>query len=262
MSAQQGTSTTTVKSVDRVLDLLEIISSAGGRLAIGDIAQRTDIPLPTVHRFLRTLVTRGYVRQLPDRRYALGYRMVPLGRAANNFVGLNIESVLNSLVHQLGESVSLAILSNDKAEYLAQATSPQSVRHTVELGKRVELYATSVGKALLMLMPPAEIEISLRNFELVPFTEHTITDAAVLLADVRLAQERGYAIDRQESEIGLVSVAASARSPFETHMAIALSGPLTRMTDGKIARAVPLLQEATRQLSARQSESVIAARTT
>lgn len=259
MSANTRQSASPVRSVDRVLDILETISSAGGRLSIGEIAQRAEIPLPTAHRFLRTLVVRGYVRQLPDRRYALGYRMVPLGRAANNFVGLNIESVLSSLVHQLGESVSLAILSNDKAEYVAQAPSPNGIRHTVELGRRVELYSTSVGKALLTLLPEAELEISLRNFDFTPLTEHTITDAAVLVADVRLAKERGYAIDRQESEIGLISVAASARSPFETHMAIALTGPLSRMTDEKIAQAVPLLQEATRQLSARQSESVIAA---
>ncbi|MBC9936521.1 MULTISPECIES: IclR family transcriptional regulator [unclassified Leucobacter] len=250
-----------VKSVDRVLDLLEVLASAGGRLAIGDIAQRTGIPLPSTHRLLRGLVSRGYVRQLPDRHYALGFRMVPLGRAANNFVGLNIESVLNPLVQTLGESVSLAILSNDKAEFIAQAVSPLSIRHTVELGKRVELYSTSVGKALLGLLPDSEVEASLKNLDFISSTEHTITDMAVLLADVRLSKKRGYALDRQESEAGLVSVAAAAKSEFDTHLAIALSGPLSRMTESKIAQAVPLLQAATQQLCSRQSESVLAAST-
>lgn len=259
MRAQAEDSAPPVKSVERVFDLLEQLADAGGQLSIVEIAERSGIPLPTTHRFLRTLVARGYVRQLGDRRYALGFRMVPLGRAANNFAGLNVESVLRPLVHQLGESVSLAILLNDKAEYVAQVATSHTIRHTVEVGQRVGMHSTSVGKALLGLLPDTEIDVTLRNMEFVAATEHTITDPAVLLADVRLSRERGYAIDRQESETGLVSVAASARSPFDTYLAVALSGPLPRMDESKIADAVPLLQDAARQLCSRQSESVRAA---
>jgi IclR family acetate operon transcriptional repressor len=61
-----------VQSVTRALDLLEVAAAAGGRMAISEIAATAGLPLPTIHRLVRTLVDRGYVRQLPNRRYALG----------------------------------------------------------------------------------------------------------------------------------------------------------------------------------------------
>ena len=61
----------------RALDLLEVVAGRGGTLAIGEIAALAEIPLPTAHRLLRTLVDRGYMRQAPDRRYTLGFRLVP-----------------------------------------------------------------------------------------------------------------------------------------------------------------------------------------
>ena len=76
-----------VQSVQRALDLVEIVAAGGGQMAIGEIAAGCDIPLPTIHRLLKTLIERGYMRQLPNRRYALGYRLVPLGAAAGTMVG-------------------------------------------------------------------------------------------------------------------------------------------------------------------------------
>ncbi|MDI6023180.1 IclR family transcriptional regulator [Leucobacter sp. UT-8R-CII-1-4] len=259
MSKQMQSTTSPVKSVDRVLDILEALASAGGRLSIVDLAAAAGMPMPTAHRFLRGLVNRGYVRQLPDKHYALGFRMIPLGRAANNFAGLNVESLLRNLVLQLEESVSLAILINDKAEYVARVLSPHAVRHSVEIGERVELYSSSVGKSLLALMPATEVELTMKNMDFRQITPQTIVSPAVLMADVRLCAERGYAIDRQESEIGAVSVAAAARSEFDTYLSISLSGPSTRMTDELIAAAVPLLQDAAEQLCSRQSQSVLEA---
>ena len=139
MSKQTPSTISPVKSVDRVLDILEALASAGGRLSIADLADAAGMPMPTAHRFLRGLVNRGYVRQLPDKHYSLGFRMIPLGRAANNFAGLNVESVLRNVTRQLEETVSLAILINDKAEYVARVLSDHAVRHSVEIGARVDL---------------------------------------------------------------------------------------------------------------------------
>ena len=73
-------SETGVQSVHRAFDLLEVVVERGGSATIGEIATAAGIPLATAHRLLRTLVERGYMRQSPDRRYALGFRLVPLGR--------------------------------------------------------------------------------------------------------------------------------------------------------------------------------------
>src|ERR1044071_801135 len=97
-----------VQSVDRALDLLEVVAARGGALTIGEIAAEAGIPLPTTHRLLRTLVERGYMRQAPDRRYALGFRLLPLSSVANGMVGAGAERALARLVDALGETANLA----------------------------------------------------------------------------------------------------------------------------------------------------------
>ena len=68
-----------VQSVERVFDILEIMATVGGSIGVSELAERAALPVPTIHRLIRTLVSRGYVRQLPTRRYALGPRLIRLG---------------------------------------------------------------------------------------------------------------------------------------------------------------------------------------
>ena len=93
-----------VQSVGRVLDLLEIVGDAGGEIGLSELAARSGLPLPSIHRLVRTLVQRGYMRQLSNRRYALGARLVPLGQVAGTMLGAWAQPVLTGLVDALGES--------------------------------------------------------------------------------------------------------------------------------------------------------------
>jgi len=61
-----------VQSVKRAFDLLELMAMAGGTIGVTALAESAGLPAPTIHRLIRTLVSLGYVRQLPSRRYALG----------------------------------------------------------------------------------------------------------------------------------------------------------------------------------------------
>lgn len=231
-----------VQSVQRALDLLETVARSGGQLAIGELATASDLPLPTIHRLLRTLVDRGYMRQLPDRRYALGFRLVPLGLASSALVGPHVQPVLEDLVDRLGESANLAILAGDQAEYVAQVPSRHAMRMFTEVGRRVELHCTGVGKALLAQLDDAQVAAVVVARGLPARTEHTLTTAQDLrsaLADVR---ERGYAIDEQEQEIGVRCVAVALPPGPAGSLALSVSGPVTRMTDRLLGCAVPLLQ--------------------
>lgn len=238
-----------VKSLHRALELLDIVADAGGQMAIGEIAAACDIPLPTVHRLLRTLVECGYMRQLPSRRYALGFRLVPLGIAANALVGVNAQPVLAGLVAELGETANLAILSGDHAEYVAQAPSRHAMRMFTEVGRRVEMHCTGVGKALLARLDDGQVAAIVGRVGLPAYTEHTITTDAALRAALADIRARGYAIDEEEQEIGVRCVAVPIAAGRSSWMAVSVSGPLARMTDEVVARAVPLLTAAAARLS-------------
>jgi len=238
-----------VQSVQRALDLFEIVAAGGGQMAIGEIAAVSGIPLPTIHRLLKTLIERGYMRQLPNRRYALGYRLVPLGITSSTSVGANAQTVLARLVEQLGESANLAVLSGDHAEYVAQVPSRHSMRMFTEVGRRVELHCTGVGKALLAQLEENQVRAIVRRVGLAAHTPHTVTTEESLRAALRTVREQGYSIDEEEQELGVRCVAVPITTGTSSWMAVSVSGPLSRMTDDVVDRAVPLLRQAAATLA-------------
>src|SRR5215471_15309716 len=76
-----------VQSIERAFDLLEMLADAGGALGLSELSTISGLPLPTVHRLMRTLVNRGYVRQEASRRYTLGSRLIRLGETSSRQLG-------------------------------------------------------------------------------------------------------------------------------------------------------------------------------
>ena len=105
-----GETSSGVQSLDRAFGLLERLADAGGSASISELASTTGLPLPTIHRLVRSLVTGGYVRQLPSRRYALGPSLVRLGAAAEHLLADWAVPHLVRVVDQVGESANLAVL--------------------------------------------------------------------------------------------------------------------------------------------------------
>ncbi|MGH8860474.1 MAG: helix-turn-helix domain-containing protein, partial [Jatrophihabitantaceae bacterium] len=70
MEGAEGRRSTGVQSIARVFELLEVLADLGGIAALSQLAARSQLPAPTIHRLLRTLVRLGYVRQEPSRQYA------------------------------------------------------------------------------------------------------------------------------------------------------------------------------------------------
>jgi len=126
-----------VQSVGRALDVLEIVARTGGDIALSQLAASAGLPLPTTHRLIRTLVSRGYVRQLASRRYALGYKLIRLGERATQLVGAWSLPTLAQLVNATGETANMAVLDGTMATYVAQVPSQHAMRMFTEVGDRV-----------------------------------------------------------------------------------------------------------------------------
>lgn len=242
-----------VQSVTRALDLLEFLCEAGGQLGLSELAVQSGLPLPTIHRLVRTLVDRGYVRQLPDRRYALGSRLIPLGEVAGSMLGTFARPELEALVDDLGESANLAVLDGDMVMYVAQVPSRHSMRMFTEVGRRVYPHCTGVGKALLSGLPDEDVRALLSRTGMPAATASTITDPDALLTELARVRAGGHAVDEGEQEIGVRCVAVPV-GEGRGAVALSVSGPAPRMTPELLARAVPLLTAAGRRLSAGWAE--------
>lgn len=238
-----------VKSVARVFNLLELIADAGGDVALSELAAATDLPLPTIHRLLRTLVSLGYARQLANRRYALGPRLVRLGEVANRKFGQIAMPQLKDLVARLGETANLATMDGDRVIYVSQAPSPHAMRMFTEVGRRAYLHSTSVGKAILAQLGDDDVREIIARTGAPSLTDFTIRSVGALLSDLELTRTRGYALDDSEQEVG-VRCFAVAVPGMPTPTAVSISGPTTRVDDAFIERAIPILTEVAAEISA------------
>ncbi|ALJ21304.1 IclR family transcriptional regulator [Microbacterium sp. No. 7] len=238
--AQQTSRASTVQSVARSFELLECIAAQGGDAPISDLAEATRLPLPTIHRLLHTLMASGHVRQLPNRRYGLGPRLIRLGEVASRQVGAWARPHLAGLVEELGETANMAILDGDMATYVAQVPSTHTMRMFTEVGRRVHTHASGVGKAILSQLDDADVRALTERAGMPTPTVHTISDVDALLADLATTRTRGYAIDDNEQELGVRCFAVPVRGmPAPT--AISVSGPVMRVDEAFARRAIPIL---------------------
>ncbi len=106
-------------------------------MGLSQLAQESGLPLPTIHRLVRTVVDLGYVRQEPNRQYALGPRLIRLGENASKMLGTWARPYLQDRVDNLGETANLAMLDGDDIVYIGQVPSRHSMRMFTEVGRRV-----------------------------------------------------------------------------------------------------------------------------
>lgn len=238
-----------VQSVERAFGILETMAEQGGMMGLSQLAEASGLPLPTIHRLVRTLVELGYLHQDPSRQYVLGPKLIKLGESSARMLSSRARPHLARLVDELGESANMAMLDGDRIVYVAQVPSRHSVRMFTEVGRRVLPHCTAVGKAILAQMPPERVRELLGRTGMQRYTDHTITDPGEFTRQLEITAAAGYATDDGEQEVGVRCVAVTIPEA-PARLAISVSGPAGRMTDELVERAVPLLTRVGRALSA------------
>ncbi|KAA2253628.1 IclR family transcriptional regulator [Solihabitans fulvus] len=242
-----------VQSLQRAFDLLERLADAGGEASLSELAMTSGLPLPTIHRLIRTLVTLGYVRQNTNRRYTLGSRLIRLGESASRQFGTWARPYLMELVDQVGETANLAVLDGDEVVYVAQVPSKHSMRMFTEVGRRLLPHGTGVGKAMLSQLPEQEVRGLLERTGLPAYTPGTITDADVLIKHLGQIAEQGYAMDESEQELGVRCIAVPLVGA-PTLAAVSVSGPEGRLTKDAVSRILPEVLRIAQRLSTQSAQ--------
>jgi IclR family transcriptional regulator, acetate operon repressor len=168
-----------------------------------------------------------------------------LGESAAQLIGAWSRPHLTELVQRTGESANMAVLDNDRAVYVAQVPSPYATRMFTEVGRRVQLHCTGVGKALLMQLPNDNVHALLKRAGMPASNENSLTTPEALIRDIELSRSRGYAVDEGEQEIGVRCFVPDA--PALT--AISISGPAARLTLKSATKVTPLLKRVARDIA-------------
>ena len=240
-----------VKSVGRALDILDALAGSQEQLGVSELSAMTTLPSATVHRLLCTLVDRGYVRQDPmTRRYMLGAQLLKLGSSAGRLLGAWVTPLLGRLVSATGESANLAVLEDDQVVYVAQTPSPHRMRLFTEIGNRVPVHSTAVGKVLLAFRPRHVAAAMLARQGMPARTPRTITQPEAFVEELDRVVERGFATDDEEEEDGVRCVAVPVFGIGDGIAAISLSGPASRFDPGAAqAWVIPLMLRAAAEIT-------------
>ncbi|MEQ6902576.1 IclR family transcriptional regulator [Nocardioides sp. YIM 152588] len=234
--------------VARALSLLDAFGADDVELTLSDLCERTGLPKTTVHRFVGELVEWG---ALERSRYGLrlGFRLFSLGEQVARYQRLRDLSTpfLEDLYEATRESAHLAVLDGSEVLYLAKVRGHGSTPTLSRIGGRLPSHCTGVGKALLSVGPQESLEDRL-SAGLPRLTPHTVVTPGLLERDLNASRERGYSIDREETRMGIVSVAAPILDRrAEPVAAIAVAGRTHNIRVDRIATSV---QSAAARLSA------------
>lgn len=141
-------------------------------------------------------------------------------------------AVMNRLAEQTGETVKLGILSNGQVLIVSAVESAHQLHTRGDQGTRWPLHSSSLGKAMLSVLPDEEIAEILGDKPMPRFTKNTLTTVQDVQRELKRIRARGYALDQEENEPGVCCVAAPISDTLQGGVAaVSISGPNLRMRD-------------------------------
>ena len=225
-----------IKSLGKVLLILECFSRDERDLGLADLASRTGLPKATTHRLLASLKAIGFIEQHHGGdRYRLGMKLFELGSVvlANMELPREAQPFVDRLAGMTGATVHLCVFDGAQAVFVDRRHADNVTRNTLTLLEGAPVHCTAVGKAILAFQPPRIVE-RIAAQGLIAFTPRTITTAKALCAELARIRERGWAIDDAEHQPGLRCVAAPVRNGSgRVIAAISVSGAADQITPGK-----------------------------
>ena len=199
-----------IQSVDRAIRILAALQGAR-RMSLSELAARLELPPSTVHGIIRTLVDHGMVTQeRGSGRYQLGPAVLRLGNVYLDTLELRSRAVTWSeeLARRSGFAVRTGVLLGDDVVIIHHEPRPDGSRQMPEVGIVIPAHASALGKALLAFLPD-DAKRLLDGPALRSMTGETVTDPALLAAQLDQVGTSGIALESDEAVLGECGAAAA-----------------------------------------------------
>ena len=209
-----------MSSFARGLAVIRSFADTRKAMTMAQISQRTGISRAAVRRCLYTLQQLGYC-EVSGNLYTLGPKILTLGYSylSSTPLTVSVQPYLNEITRDLNESCSLAVLNENEILYVARSMTRRVMSVALNTGSRLPAYCTSLGRVMLAHLPEEELDAYFAQVKLRAFTDHTVVSQERLRAMLSEIKEVGYAINDQELEVGLRSIAVPVRGASGTVLA-------------------------------------------
>lgn len=235
----------------RVLAILRCLGERPAGARLGEVAAAVAAPKSSVHRALAALVESGFARQDADGVYHLGFELLQLvfGYQQAQQSSHVVEPVLRRLADATGETTHYGVLVGADIVYQAKVSpTRKTFQMSSVIGGGNPAYRTGLGKALLMHRLPDRAAVQDyvdRHGPLLAKTAHTLTTAAQLHAAFTEGRERGYALDLEENDLGIVCIAFPLflDSPTVPAGALSISAVSSRTSAADLQAQAPMVRQ-------------------
>ena len=252
MATKANSAPPLISAAVRVLAVLEQLSRQR-TMGLDDISKEIKLAKPTVYRFLLTLQELGYVRRVDGERWAITMKQFNIGSRALDHLDLQsmARPIADELSEHFGETVHMGVLEGNSAVYVLKVESRYTIRMYSRVGRRIPLYCTAIGKALLAFSTQPDRDLALKGVRLLAYTPKTLTTHSALEAELARVREQGFAMDDEEHELGIHCIGA----PVFDHTgavvaALSVSWPAFRYQPEEEHDKIEAIQQAAARISA------------
>lgn len=230
-----------IKSVDHAFELLEQFRGDVSELSLSELGRRLQLPKNNVFRLLATLESRRFIEHnATTGSYRLGLKAFHLSRMVARQMRLvsRARPIMEAMVRECNETVCLAVLREFSIVCLDAVECSQPVRVVPPIGIRLPAHCTAAGKVQLAHLPEDKVARYLARHQ----HEWKIADPSSFLEHLQQVKQQGYAVSRDELEVGVTCVGVPVRDYSSNVIgAIILPGPITRFEDNRITeKLIPL----------------------
>lgn len=242
----------TLRSLEKGLDLLALISERSARLSMRDMCESLGLPRSTAYRFLSTFVAREFLE--PDNEpgfYRPGKRLHQLGSAVLGALDLRgaARPAMQALSVETAQSVFLMVRVDVDAVCIEKVEGPEGLQLSLRVGGRRPLHCSGIAKVLLAHLPDDELGKFLSK-RVPRFTPFTVCNPKRLRAEMAKTRRQGYAISTQEFLLGARSLGVPIRDFSGRVIAgLGLGGMVDRLPDSRIPSIVKIMKVQAAEIS-------------
>lgn len=231
MTSAPASPPSSVKSAERVLEILDLFAFRRAPLSLSQIASTLGYPMSSVTMLLKTMCARGYLQFDPETKlYKPTLSVAMLGTWVMGELYQNgaVIALMDQIQKDTGETVILGARNGLHAQYLHTVQSQRLLRFYIKPGLLRPLSESAVGRALLMQSTDAELRAYAEQTSTHRSLEKRAVDAARLIDEIGRARKQGFAYTDQFTA-GICAIALPVDLHAGIPCAIAVAGPIFRL---------------------------------
>lgn len=234
-------------SVVKAFEVINQFNAQNPEWGVRALAKHLGTNQSTTYRIMATLESIGILsKDEVSSKYRLGIKLFTLGNrvdSINSFVSISHPELIK-VSEEITETVHLGTLQNLEVLMLDKVESPKGLKLNSVVGSNSPAYCTGIGKVLLAYQTSEYLNRFFNQVSLKPLTSKTKTTEKELKEELFTIRKKGFGIDFEEKEEGLICVAIPIyNQQNEVIAALSAAGPSQRFGAHKVNEYVNMLQK-------------------